>query len=75
MPAALEETSKTSVAADSVAESNSENAEPKRDAAWYADQDPTLYAEAVAHVLTPKRRRTLVTTETFVSIRAVCDKH
>ena len=70
MPTALEETSKKS----SMAESGPENAEPKRDAAWYTDQDPTLYAEAVAHVLTPKRRRTVVTPETFASVRAVCDQ-
>ena len=71
MPTTLEEISKKS----SMAESSAENAEPKRDAAWYADQDPTLYAEAAAHVLTPKRRRTVVTAGTFAAIRAVCDKH
>lgn len=48
------------------------SSKPKRDAKWYSDQDPTLYPEAVAHILTPKRRRTIVTTETFDAIRAAC---
>ena len=71
MPTTLEETTELRVAA----ESRTETAEPRRDATRYLDQDPTLYPEAVTHLLTPRRRRTVVTAETFALIRAECDKH
>lgn len=72
----LEETSQNRGAADSAvqtAEPEPTHATEKHDAEWYLDQDPTLYPEAIAHILTP-RRRTVVTTETFAAIRAACDK-
>ena len=37
---------------------------------FYTDQDPTLYPEAVVHLLTPGHRRTLVAPETLAAMRA-----
>ena len=71
MPTTLAGKTLDTDAAESIAEVASPK--PKRDGEWYSDQDPTPYPEAVEHILTPKRRRTVVTTETLDAIRAVCD--
>lgn len=41
----------------------------------YTDQDPTLYPEAVAHILTPnRRRRTTVSSEMFAAMQRAAEK-
>ncbi len=41
----------------------------------YTDQDPTLYPEAVAHILTPnRRRRTTVSSATFAAIKRALEE-
>ena len=73
MPTTLEEKTEKNAAVEIA--SGAAAPEPKRDAKWYTDQDASLYPEAVAHILTPRRQRTKVSRETFAAIRAACDKH
>ena len=75
MPTTLKETEKQSDAAETAGgEHSPDNGEPGRKAKWCMDHDPALYPEAVVPVLTPKRRRTRVTAETFAAARAGGDK-